>query len=441
MYVILIISIVIFDIYRKPKISYDFIRIFNIFFVIMYPLQGALFAFDNIFWMYERNYTFEYSSNPLMVYSMISLTYLFVILGYFCSNKLFENRLSLNIKKKNINVAKWSITFISIFFLLVISYSNLYGGFLNAVEKSELLRSGNTVRDPFAFLKRFFWFSNLAILLTGTALIFNQCNKKIYILFFISIFCTLISAVLTSGRGAIVGPFILLGLIYCNRIKQVLPIRLVIIVFCSILIVFIGDQLWTYLRKTIQGINYDFEFSNFQVFILNALSSLLSNFQYAYVSIEAYYSEYSLLRDGLRFGIDFPLGFISLLPSKIIGITIPPTISTFNTYNVKSEFMAFTPPGLTAFSLYSLSYLGIIIFPFLYGMIGNIITILARSGWKVWWVKGGYAVIAFSWAIYHGNSDPRVVLNQTLYIVFFILILFAFGYINISFVRNNKYLN
>ena len=433
MYFVVIFSIILFDIYRKPKICYDFIRLFNIFFIILYPLQGAFFAFNHIFWMEGKKYKFDYGNEPIMVFGMILLSYIFVISGYFISNKIFKNRLYLNIKKNNISVFKWSLLFIFIFVLLVILYTSRYGGLLNSFELAARLRSGYVERDPFSFLKRFFWFSNLAFLVSGSALMFIKCNKKIYILFFLAIICNLVGAVLTAGRGAAVGPFLLLGIIYCYKVNKLIPFRLLVTIFSLILFVFIGDQLFDYIRKSIQGVNYDFGLVSVQEFILNAFCSFLANFQYAYVSLEAHFSHYSMLRDGVRLGVDFPLAILSLLPSKVLGISIPHTISFHNSFFVRGEYISTTPPGLIAFSLYSFSFPGIFLFPFLYGMIGNIITILARSAWNTWWVKAGYGIVAFTWSIFHGNADPRVVLNQSLYIIFFITLLFLFGYINIGF--------
>jgi hypothetical protein len=159
------------------------------------------------------------------------------------------------------------------------------------------------------------------------------------------------------------------------------------------------------------------------------ITALLRNFQSPYASLEAYFSDFGSSHHGMRYGVDFLLAVASLLPERILGLSLPPTVATVNTLLVQGDLKSIVPPGFLTFSLYTLSLPGLIFLTLAFGFVMGGIHSALRSVWTVWWVKALYAVVALRWARFFFSGEPKVTLFVNIDVILALALLIYFNYL------------
>jgi hypothetical protein len=427
---LLLMGILVFDLARSPAIKLDFLRFFNVFFVIYFPIQGILFSLNPGYWASDK-YIVSFDVVSVVSFLIPLMFYFAVIIGYYSGRQIRFPVSVVASANRDLPVKLYAIIGLALFFIIITTYASLYGGVGEAVAQAKSLRAGFADRHDYAFLKRFFWIAPLVMVIVGARIILVKKTKIEILLFVVASAGSILAAILLSSRGSMIAPFVLLAIIYCYKSGSIFNLPVMLAGFGGALFIIVGNPFWIYLRDVVSGAGATVSIWGEIRGVGSIAEGLVRNFQAPYVSIQAWLENYSLCRDGLRWGSDYILAIASLVPQKITGIEIPQTISAYNTLMVQGEFKSIVPPGLPAFSLYTLNIPGLIAIPFIYGVVGAWVTRFALEWWSVWWVKAGYAVVAFHMARIQGSGEPRVVLTGSLDILFMLTILLLFGHLRI----------
>lgn len=436
MYLGLIIFIIIFELIRKKDTKFDFLSLFHLFFILLYPLPGFYITsvtgdygiFDpNIIQLktYEIQYNFEV---PLAIF----VTYFLVIFGYYSPSALKHGSM-IKITAKS-NIIFWIITcgisFLGIFSIIV--YSAQYGGIVQAIADANFIRSGSVKRQALGFFIRLVYFNFFAAYLIASWLFIKKNQRKNIVLWlvFTLIMCSsLISAFLVSARATMIlalSNFYLVYVLY--KKKLALPILIPVLIALVLFIVY-GKILFYSLSGFSEGGYIEF-ISRFKQASSESneegsfMISLVKVFSYSFVSLYAASQEYY----PIRLLSDWLYGIGSYLPDKLMHTNIPDTVSTNNTQYLVGDTDYEIPAGFIASCIYSWSWVGVIIFSFTYGWLGRYLqTILYRHLDKIFWFPFFYVAIAQAWSDFLASGDPRIFLQANFCVLVSLFFLLVFG--------------
>ncbi|NJL51559.1 MAG: hypothetical protein HC930_03900 [Hydrococcus sp. SU_1_0] len=182
-YLGLIIFIVIFELTRRKDTLFDFLSLFHLFFILLYPVPG--FFITSLAGNYEvfdphviklSVYDIQYS---IQVPIAIFITYFLVIFGYY-SPSAFKYGSIINITSRS-NRIFW-ITTTGILFLGILAvyvYSSQYGGIVEAIANANFIRTGSVERQALGFFIRLVYFNFFAAYLIASWLFIKKINVKI----------------------------------------------------------------------------------------------------------------------------------------------------------------------------------------------------------------------------------------------------------------------
>ncbi len=139
-----------------------------------------------------------------------------------------------------------------------------------------------------------------------------------------------------------------------------------------------------------------------------SLYKLMGNFSYPVnsldVAFEKIYQE--------RFFLDWIYGFVSFIPQRLINLNLPPRSAAVNTEYLVGPVTYSIPPGFLAFSIYSMSWPGLIILCWVYGWIGRYLqTILINHMNQIYWIPFLFVLTFVTWADYQPSGDPEIFLK------------------------------
>lgn len=423
-YLALIIFILLIETTRKKASKFDFLSLFNIFFLIWYPLPALILN------MNQFNYSLDVLAlkfdNPHYLGNIKTAVAIF--LGYFCVLFGFYSKsarysaenviIKFSSDKRNIACA----VALSLFaFVSMYLYSSQQGGFSNALSQAMLFRvsaeynlesGGNLL-----FFKLLMFYSFLSSYLLFSFLLFKRDKKHnllarstfLSIAFIFSTTISILAAMMAGGRQRLINYLLIFYLGYVLKTRKFhLPLVIPLLIF-SIIFILYGKAFFFSLTALPDGLNAvvdafivsiqtkssDDEF-NFYTFV--------AGFAYPVHSLDAAFDN----QYDMRLFIDLLLGFVDLIPKRLFGIESPKTVVDYNTYFITKTNDYLIPPGFIAFAVYSMSWAGIIIFCLLFGWLGRYLqTVLERHLKATYWMPFFYALTARFWTDYCGSGDPQ----------------------------------
>jgi oligosaccharide repeat unit polymerase len=415
-YLGLIVFIIFVEFNRKKILKPDFLTLFHIVFVLLYPLPGFFLEAD------IGNSRFELSM-PEKIYTSNTQTLIAVYIGYFSVLFGFFSKSAQRLGRKIIIKSKDErriILYASI--LLIISiisiqvYGMQFGGVINALTNATLIRSSLLDSGPLLFFKHFMNYCFMSSYLFIFPLIFNKSKKdrkKNIFGFLLSFISAFISTSMTAGRAQFIYYLMVFCFIYALKTKRFLSLPFVIIATFSLVFILFGKQLFWSLSQIPEGLD---EVIN--VFVASnednsdsgsSFLKILANFAYPIHSLDAAFTH----NYDLRLFVDWVYGVISFLPQKIINIEKPETISYYNTAFILGNNDAEVPSAFLAFGIYSFSWPGLILVACVYGWIGRYIeVILIQHMKKIDWIAFLYPLVAIIWIDFQPAGDPRIFLTS-----------------------------
>lgn len=402
-YLGLILFIVIFELTRRKDTLFDFLSLFHLFFILLYPLPG--FFITSLASNYEvfdphviklSVYDIQYSIQvPIAIFT----TYFLVIFGYY-SPSAFKYGSIINITSRS-NRTFWIIT-AGIFFLGILAvyiYSSQYGGIVEAIANANFIRTGSVERKALGFFIRLVYFNFFAAYLIASWLFVKKNQRKnifLWLLFTLVMFSSLVSAFLVSARATMILAFSNFYLAYIlYKRKLALPILIPVLIVVILFIVYGKIFFYSlsgfskggyieFITRFNQAINESNEQGSFMI-------SLVKIFSYGFTSLYAASKEYY----PLRLLADWIYGIGSFLPDRLLKVTVPDTVSTYNTQFLAGDTDYEIPAGFIASCIYSWSWVGVTVFSFAYGWLGRYLqTIIHRHLYKIFWFPFLYAAIA-----------------------------------------------
>ncbi|NJL51558.1 MAG: hypothetical protein HC930_03895 [Hydrococcus sp. SU_1_0] len=146
-------------------------------------------------------------------------------------------------------------------------------------------------------------------------------------------------------------------------------------------------------------------------------------FSYGFTSLYAASKEYYPLR---LLG-DWLYGIGSFLPDRLLKVTVPDTVSTYNTQFLAGDTDYEIPAGFIASCIYSWSWVGVTVFSFAYGWLGRYLqTIIYRHLYKMFWFPFLYAAVAQAWCDFFASGDPRIFLQANFCVLISLFLLLVF---------------
>ncbi|MFB2918981.1 O-antigen polymerase [Aerosakkonema funiforme] len=441
-YMATIVFIFLMEFVRKKDTLFDFLSWFNVIFCLSYPFPAFLleanFNQQAIEMMYDSRT--RYTSN-LQTTVAIFLGYLCVMVGFYAKSATKYGKYFSIQQNKDGKIILCAIGLLLFACLSIQIYGSQYGGVLVALTQTNLIRAGVVESGPLVFFKQFIFTSFFASYLLAS-IVFIRRPKKfriiLLVIFAFSVVVAFVAATLSSGRIPLINYFLgfyLVSVVYRGKLSLSITIPAMIGVFLFILY---GKVLFFSLTAIPRGLDAVIE--TFTQAIQNdtssggGLYSLMGNFVYPVHSLDSAFKEVY----EPRLFVDWIYGFMALIPSRILdglfGIEVPPTTSDLNSEFVLEVRTTTIPPGVLAFSIYSMSWFGLIIFCFLYGWFGRYLqSILLRYIRDIYWMPFFYVLTLQVWTDYTPTGDPRLYLiNYFWFLLSSTLLLLGIGKISLT---------
>ncbi|AFZ05796.1 hypothetical protein Osc7112_1253 [Oscillatoria nigro-viridis PCC 7112] len=430
-YLVLIVLIIIIEFIRKKDNEIDFLSMFNLAFILWYPLPGFLIAFD-----VQKAVGADWESVLANTNSWQTATAIFI--GYFIVVKGFYSTSARTLGKKIVIKSRHSgIIFCYTIFLLLFSlasiqiYSSAFGGISNAITQGLAARSGWVSTGALGFFMRFLSGTGFSSYLLA-AFVFEKNTGKHkllkVVLFLGSVASALISFMLRAGRLNII--YYILGFyqIYILKTKKIPRISSAIFIIFTALFLFYGKNLFSSLSAIPDG--FDAVIDRFNQSIQDnardegfSFYGFMSNFYYTVFSLDTAFSK----SYDLRWFIDILYGILSLVPDRLLGSESPETVLYYNTVFIVGSFDYAIPTGFLAFGIYSLWWPGLVIVCLTYGWIGGCLqSTLEKHLRDVFWMPYFYALVAQIWVFFQG-SDPESFFQSNFMLLAASFLLMALG--------------
>jgi hypothetical protein len=431
-FVLLLIFIIISELYRKKRLRFDYLSLYNLYFLLIYIIPAILLAFD--FQNSASKYVLVHINQKIRLETVIAIlmSYVLVTVGFYLKSS--KELGSCVIIKYNKNVFK-DIQFV--IFLLVLSilsiytYSNSYGGIINTIALASDIRAGIIVADKFAFTKHFILASIFSLYIIYCLLyIYNIKVKRklLYILLGISIIIIIISLFVFSGRGAIINIFVVLLLVNMLVRKKVGIIKMVSFFLIVYTVSHYGDRLFismaAYPNSGVKGVVSVFkslEIGGKDYTIVQRIYDFFKNFQFAIISLDVSFKNIDTM--SFRFFVDWIYIPITLIPTKLFNIKefLPKSISVINTYYIVGIYAKTVPPGYIAYGIYSLSWFGLFFYSFIYGWVLRFVQSIIINNIKESYIMYLLYVVIGMW-LTSGflNGDPQILIRGAILLIIFI---------------------
>ncbi len=412
---------------RKKNNKIDFLSLFNLFFILLYLMPMFMLTANVIKpGMTMRYLEYKYDTNiPILI--SIFLTYLMVVMGFYSTSATNSaNRVKLkNISDQTI----LTIAFVLLLFSSVSIYifSSEYGGILNAIANSNLIRNGAVERTSLSFFKRFVYFSFAASYLFGSYFFIKKSRKnkiKVGLLLLVSLFVALVASLIVAARSTMIVAFSIFYLVYVTKTKKWHLKFLLPGIVATIIVILYGKAFFFSLTGLPDGYHgvvnkftetiRDKESSNY------SFADIIKTFTYPIYSLYPAFNEHY----EMRLLSDWLYGILSFIPDKLLNIESEETVSYWNTQYLVNTNEYDIPTGYIAACIYSFSWSGLIIFSFVYGWIGRYLqNILQKYFDKIYWMPFIYIITAKVWSDLLIYGDPKTFLQTNFCFLILILIL------------------
>jgi hypothetical protein len=410
----LILFIIFIEFHRKRKLNPDFLTLFHIVFLLLYPIPGLFLDADIGNSRVELNMTTWDYKGSVKTLVAVFIGYFSVILGFYSKSAENNGRSVIIKSRSNNSVVTYALILLVISFLSIYLYSLQFGGVLNALTNATYIRSNLIDSGPYVFFKHFMFYSLMSSYLLIESVFFTPKHRYKVILttvFILSFIMTFIATSITAGRALFIYYLVVFCLIYALKTKQFLSLPLIIIMCFSGAFILFGKQFfWSLsgLNDGLEGVVRTFnESSANNESSSSSIYKILANFAYPIHSLDAAFTN----NYEMRLFIDLIYGIVSFLPERILNIAVPDTISYFNTNYIAGTTDYEIPVAFLAFGIYSLSWPGLVVVAFLYGWVGRYLeTVLYQHIYKINWVILIYPLTAIIWIDFQPAGDPRVFL-------------------------------
>ena len=390
--------------------------VFALFYSVSYFITPSVEHFfpstigDEATWAARFN-----GGNQFFTVLFVLLGYLVAVVAYYLTMRKRRAReiVSRNDKKPML-VFVWLCVILSA--LCILMYSIQYGGMLAALKNAAMIRAGGgddllQTEGDFLFLKYLIPVGAFSLLgLVALKLEYGYANLLLTIL---CVIVVILGFLMMAGRNRFLGLGLALFILYFSELgaaARFTPKRLLVVLGALC----VGYFVLLYGKQFFASMSADSVSQAFQQRLANSDGDsgfkILQNFEHHYASIGAA-DAYVYGSRGMRYFVDVVNAPLSILPTRLFGMEKPVPISVFNTYMITGVYDSRIPPGLIAFGVYSLGYLGV---PLLMAVYGWLLALLDRA-----LLQPGFKRIIVSWVIVTlvvsgGSGDPRVLMYSLL---------------------------
>lgn len=412
-YLVLIFLIVLIEIFRKKVDAFDFFTLFNIYYFLLYPLPAFVLAFD-----------FKNSASGLaariLPYTNSPQTALAIFVGYFLvligfssnSAKILGERINFKEKGNNSNFIAFTIFLLFLSCVSIYIYSLQYGGIVDAIAKSSMIRARAVEGGSFVFFARLTMYSGLSSYLLYSFIFLRKTkNFHPFILtsFVFSVIATLTALTMSGARAGFVYYFISYYYAYMIKYKKISVGVIILLLLLIIPFIFYGKLIFFSLSAIPNGDYND---------VLNIIEKGAENDEFSfYTFLHSFQHTVFSLDTALsanyqpRFFVDFFYGFLSIIPDRITGTEEVKTIPDYNAQYITGAMDYSIPPGLLAFGVYSMWWPGLILVCLAFGWIGRYLqTVLRKHVNNIFWMPVVYILVAQMWVDFI-NADPTTFIH------------------------------
>jgi len=381
-YFVIFLAIVFFELTRKKQRLFDYLTFFNIYFVGFYLFPAFVINCSLIDYTSRYSRYLENIQGTLHAAILILFSYIMVVIGYIFTKRKSRKKITVEIKNETLVFRRVNYALIIIGLISLIIYGGMFGGVKRLLLYAGSIRGGLIVADGdsnIEFIGRF-----IAALMYPSYFIFSRYlkTKKGKIKLIISFAFAALWLIVHAGRGAVLEYILVLYLTYMLvENKKIDPIKIIGL----FAVIFIGIN---YLRPIFTNLMYlQDSFGVFWNKFINESTSgryavngiqdvflkLSYYLDYKYVSLEVAIQAVNSGVHRINFFFEIFIALISIIPSKFLFFTKPASITFYNTLYITGihESKMQIPSGGIALGYYSLSWVGVILFSLLVGVIGK----------------------------------------------------------------------
>ncbi|AFZ00161.1 O-antigen polymerase [Calothrix sp. PCC 6303] len=399
---------------RKKILKPDFLTLFHIIFVLLYPLPGFFLEADIGNSRYELSISDKIYSSNIKTLIAVYIGYFFVLFGFFSKSAQRLGKKVIIKSNGDKTIILYAFTLLIISMLSIHIYGMQFGGVINALTNATLIRSSLLDSGPLLFFKHLMNYCFMSSYLFSYSLLFNKNTKyklKNILGLCLSFLSAFIATSISAGRAQFIYYLLVFCFAYTLKTKRLFSLPFLSIAGFSLLFILFGKQLFWSLSAISEGLDG----------VVNTFSEsreddsgsgflkILSNFAYPIHSLDASFtSNYDM-----RLFVDWFYGFISFIPQKILNFEKPNTVSYYNTEFIVGTNDFEIPSAFLAFGIYSFSWLGLVLVTYIYGWIGRYIEIvLVNHLNKIDWMIFLYPLVAIIWIDFQPAGDPRIFLTS-----------------------------
>jgi len=376
---ILLIYISIEEIWEEKCPRIDHLSILRISLVVFYLVPGILLSLDYdkfINETFEPNITREYvgsiSSFFAILLSYVSFSAVYKLKGLSLTNIRVVTR------KKN-NLGYYPALYLTICLIFMYVWAKSYGSIYEVLGMVSLIRAAEVDPTQLSFLKRFFYLGLFSGYCYTSIYYFGSKDEKSRTLLglFSSTVVACVASFLMASRSVIIIYFLviyLVSVLYHERyiLRLLLPLVLLTPVYLAY-----GDYVILVISNWVGLAEFDpsIQKTGFIYYIKN----LIEEVQYPYLALEVSLAETLSKEQPLRIFKDVLFSIASVVPEGISPFDVN-TISHVNTYYFYGYKSSIVPPGPIAFSVYSLSWPGIVITFSTLGFVSNMVEKISLRG-------------------------------------------------------------
>lgn len=308
----------------------------------------------------------------------IFTSFIFAIIGYvgFVNGYFRNSKRCLYKSSQSYSYYSWficAVIALSIGCICFYFWTKVYGGPIGVLVYASAIRSGYDIGidNPYTVFKRFVplvQFSNIV----SFGLLLNKRNLFVFILFIVSLLCSILYLFANAGRAPLVMHFASLVFLYFTiKNNSIIHLSkntiLKFIVACS-LALFVAhnyEKIYSDIFNSEKALEEDYNF--------DLLSSLREEFSFTVRSNQAIFEYLEDNPTTFRMPVEIASGFLGIMPSSFRPKSIE-KLEVINTKNwdrsrTNDEYFGGRPPDLIVTGIYTLNVFGVLFLPFILGYI------------------------------------------------------------------------
>lgn len=379
---LLSLAAVLYEVFRKKLVAFDFLSIFTFFFFLAYLLPAVFWSLDPTGSNWATYYFGPEMGLSWLVFFVLATAYISVSLGYGLSRKLAIVRnysLFIGAPSTGRRLVFFYALVVSLVFLLIVVYSGGYAGFIRSGIAS---RYGEADLGLAGYLRYFLTFSELLfVLLLGLSI--QRPSVSSFLLAGLILFIAISIAISTGGRAALVYVALIplfFVIVLRRHVFRLGPLLLVgVILFFAPLVVQSGNEFLREVRSGIWG--YELLYIVLGPIInegiegyFSSWGAVFSYYKHYLISIGVFFESPSVY-EVPRVGLDYVRAIVAITP----GVSGPAGhVDVGWLSSVPSEInrkalggLGYVPPGWVAFALMNGGVGWLMLHGFLAGVIGG----------------------------------------------------------------------